>query len=51
MGVGASERAQEGVADGELLAGMRAGNSAAFAALMRSNKPAAVPAGSWFSRR
>ena len=37
MDVGASERAQESVADGELLAGMRAGNSAAFAALMRSN--------------
>src|SRR6516162_1868303 len=37
MVVGASERAQESVADGELLAGMRAGNSAAFAALMRSN--------------
>ena len=37
MNVGASERAQEGTVDGELLAGMRAGNSAAFAALMRSN--------------
>ena len=37
MDVGASERAQEGFADAELLAGMRAGNSAAFAALMRSN--------------
>jgi len=33
----ASEQAQEGLADAELLAGMRAGNSAAFAALMRSN--------------
>jgi RNA polymerase sigma-70 factor (ECF subfamily) len=33
----ASERTQEGFADAELLAGMRAGNSAAFAALMRSN--------------
>jgi len=37
MDLAASERTQEGVADGELLAGMRAGNSAAFAALMRSN--------------
>ena len=37
MNVGASERAQEGTVDGERLAGMRAGNSAAFAALMRSN--------------
>ena len=37
MDVGASERTGEGFADGELLAGMRAGNSAAFAALMRSN--------------
>jgi DNA-directed RNA polymerase specialized sigma24 family protein len=33
----ASERTQEGFADAELLAGMRAGHSAAFAALMRSN--------------
>jgi hypothetical protein len=33
----ASERTQEGFADAELLAGMRAGNPAAFAALMRSN--------------
>ena len=33
----ASERTQEGFADAELLAGMRAGNSAAFAALMRRN--------------
>jgi RNA polymerase sigma-70 factor (ECF subfamily) len=33
----ASERTQEGFADAELLAGMRAGNSAAFAALMRNN--------------
>ena len=33
----ASERTQEGFADAELLAGMRAGNSAAFATLMRSN--------------
>ena len=37
MDVGASERTQEGFADAELLAGMRAGNSAAFAALMRRN--------------
>src|SRR5215469_14019315 len=37
MGGVASEQAQEGLADAELLAGMRAGNSAAFAALMRSN--------------
>jgi len=36
MDVGASQRAQEG-ADAELLAGMRAGNPAAFAALMQSN--------------
>ena len=33
----ASERTQEGFADADLLAGMRAGNSAAFAALMRRN--------------
>ena len=33
----AAEQAQEGLADAELLAGMRAGNSAAFAALMRNN--------------
>jgi hypothetical protein len=33
----ASERTQEGFADAELLVGMRAGNSAAFAASMRSN--------------
>jgi RNA polymerase sigma-70 factor (ECF subfamily) len=32
-----SERTPEGFADAELLAGMRAGNSAAFAAFMRSN--------------
>ena len=44
MDVGASERAQESVADGELLAGMRAGNSAAFAALMRSNNQRLYPA-------
>ena len=37
MDVGASERNQERLADAELLAGMRAGSSAAFAALMRSN--------------
>ena len=37
MDVGASERTQEGFADADLLAGMRAGNSAAFAALMRRN--------------
>jgi RNA polymerase sigma-70 factor (ECF subfamily) len=36
-GPGSSERTQEGFADAELLAGMRAGNSAAFAAFMRSN--------------
>jgi len=35
--VGAAHRTQEGFADAELLAGMRAGNSAAFAALMRSH--------------
>jgi RNA polymerase sigma-70 factor (ECF subfamily) len=33
----AFEQAQQGFADVELLAGMRAGNSAAFAVLMRSN--------------
>ena len=33
----ASERTPEGFTDTDLLAGMRAGNSAAFAALMRSN--------------
>jgi RNA polymerase sigma-70 factor (ECF subfamily) len=37
MDAGASERTQEGFADAELLAGMRAGDSAAFATLMRSN--------------
>ncbi|MBV8133202.1 MAG: hypothetical protein JO282_11935 [Alphaproteobacteria bacterium] len=37
MDLAASERTPEGVADAELLAGMRAGSSAAFAALMRSN--------------
>jgi len=37
MDPAASERTQEGFADAELLAGMRAGNSAAFAALMRNN--------------
>jgi RNA polymerase sigma-70 factor (ECF subfamily) len=30
-------KTREGLADAELLAGMRAGNSAAFAALIRSN--------------
>ena len=37
MGVAGSDRMQEGLAEAELLAGMRAGDSAAFAALMRSN--------------
>ena len=37
MDLAASERNRKGFADAELLAGMRAGNSAAFAALMRSN--------------
>jgi RNA polymerase sigma-70 factor, ECF subfamily len=37
MGRRASERTPDGFADAELLAGMRAGNSAAFAALMRTN--------------
>ena len=37
MDLAASERTPEGVADAELLAGMRAGSSAAFVALMRSN--------------
>ena len=37
MDLAVSERTRDGFADAELLAGMRAGNSAAFAALMRSN--------------
>jgi hypothetical protein len=37
MGVAAFDRTQEGVAESELLASMRAGDPAAFAALMRSN--------------
>jgi len=37
MGVAASDRAQDGIAETQLLAGMRAGDPAAFAVLMRSN--------------
>src|SRR6516164_7138291 len=37
MGVAASERARDGIAETQLLAGMRAGDPAAFAVLMRSN--------------
>jgi RNA polymerase sigma-70 factor (ECF subfamily) len=37
MDLAASERTREGLADADLLAARRAGNSAAFAALMRSN--------------
>ena len=37
MDLAVSERTRDGFADAELLARMRAGNSAAFAALMRSN--------------
>jgi RNA polymerase sigma-70 factor, ECF subfamily len=46
----ASERAQEGYADAELLAGMRAGNSAAFVALMRSNNRRLLRLASGFLR-
>ena len=37
MDVTATEKTQKGLADAELLAGMRAGQPAAFAALMRDN--------------
>src|SRR5215469_8350580 len=37
MDVAATEETRKGLADTELLGGMRAGNPAAFAALMRSN--------------